>query len=61
MGRKKSKLLRELEESIKLARAGKIPKRDSLGNRLRAQDGADVPDSLADPDELEEDFSDDAW
>lgn len=51
--RKKSDLERQLEESIKLAKAGAFRKhdRDSLGRRLRARDGLDMPDALADPDD----------
>lgn len=43
-----------MEESIKLIKRGEFPKRDSLGNRLREMDGLDVPDALADPDDLPE-------
>lgn len=52
--RKKSELERQLEESIRLAKAGHFRKhkRDSLGAHLRSQDGLDMPDSLADPDEF---------
>jgi hypothetical protein len=52
MGKRKSQLQRQLEESIRRAKAGTLPvqqDRDSLLRRLQAQDGLDIPDSLADP------------
>lgn len=57
MPKKKSDLQKQLEESIKLAKAngGRFPKKgwkDSLGNRLRHLDGEDMPDALADPEGL---------
>lgn len=53
--RRKSKLQRQLEESIKLARKGMLPQQlqaqDSLGRKLKDIDGP-IRDSLQDPDEL---------
>lgn len=50
--RKRSALEIQLEESVRLAKLGQLPvQRDSLGDRLRALDGLDLPDALADDDE----------
>lgn len=57
MGRK-TKLQKQLEESIRLARKGMLPQqlhsRDALGRKLKDLD-ADMPTSLDDPDEIHRD------
>lgn len=66
--RKKSELIVLLEKSIKAVKSGEFPKakRDSLGNRLRTQDGLDRPDALeVGPEALSHDgvnrWGDDDW
>lgn len=54
MGKKKSKLQRQLEESVRLAKLRQLPvQKDALGRRLEKLEH-DGPTALDDPDTLPE-------
>lgn len=54
MGKKKSKLQRQLEESLRLAKLRQLPvQKDALGRRLEEMDRTG-PTALDDPDTLPE-------